>query len=545
MKNKIVSLLFVLLTVLVLSNAKVQASEAVIREEVAEVTDINDILKDIDIITVETNEKRAKAKVEEDYRTWTQDDSRWGSISLGGSEYTMKRSGCLVTSITKLIIQSELKKSSEFTPKTLVTWLNKNGGFTSGGGLYWGKPAEYVSGLTYVGDIIAKGEYQSAQYDDKFISWINEGYHLVVQVKNGGHWVAVDEAQTLANGKIYIMDSIPENVNADIALTDRYKTFNRVGAYKGGKTPEVILEAPVLQVKAESETANNANLLLTWTKSREYKEGYLIERSLTGDVEDESAWEVVKDIQNRDTLRWIDNKVESETTYYYRIRPYNENKETGPESNVVKITTRHVHEYKRTIHEKATTEKDGKFKDTCKKCGYIKYPVIYKIDSVTLKNTTFTYNGKIKKPGVIVKNRKGSEISSEYYTVTYQEGRKKVGKYKVTIKFKDKYSGKVVCYFKINPKKTTITKLTAGNKTFTASWKKVENQISGYEIHFTPIKGPSDNYKIEKVGAKKVSAKINVVRANSNYYVKIRTYKVVDGVTYRSGWSEVKTIRTK
>jgi len=52
----------------------------------------------------------------EDYRAWTQDDERWGTIQMGTSGSTVKNSGCLVTSISKLIIQSELKDSNEYTP---------------------------------------------------------------------------------------------------------------------------------------------------------------------------------------------------------------------------------------------------------------------------------------------------------------------------------------------------------------------------------------------------------------------------------------------
>ena len=202
---KKLAVLFMVLFCFVTTSSVVMASEEVYREETAEVTDIYEILDEIEVLD---EASIAALDNEEDYRTWNQGDERWGQISLGGSAYTMKRSGCLVTSITKLIIQAELKDENEFTPKTLVTWLNKNGGFTGSGNLYWAKPAEYVDGFSYAGELVKSGTYNSNEYDDQVIEWILSGYHIVLNVKDRGHWVAVDEKQTLKTGKIHIMDSL-------------------------------------------------------------------------------------------------------------------------------------------------------------------------------------------------------------------------------------------------------------------------------------------------------------------------------------------------
>lgn len=48
---------------------------------------------------IEANPKRAS----EDYRTWAQADSRWGSIRMGNSGGTIAQYGCTVSSVTKLI----------------------------------------------------------------------------------------------------------------------------------------------------------------------------------------------------------------------------------------------------------------------------------------------------------------------------------------------------------------------------------------------------------------------------------------------------------
>ena len=170
-----------------------------------------------------------------DYRQWAQGDSRWGSTRLGSSSYTMSSSGCLVTAITKMIIQAGLKDSGSFNPGTMVNWLNSNSGFDSSGNLYWAKPATY-SGMTNYGNLVSYGSYSSSGNNGQIITWINQGYHIVLNVNNGGHWIAVDEAKTLSTGKVYIMDSLLNSANADVALADRYSTFNLAHAYKGGQT---------------------------------------------------------------------------------------------------------------------------------------------------------------------------------------------------------------------------------------------------------------------------------------------------------------------
>lgn len=173
----------------------------------------------------------------EDYRGWAQSDSRWGSLPIGSSGSTVSSIGCCVTSVTKLIIQAGLRSSNDFNVGTLVRWLNNNGGFTSDGGLYWGKPGECVSGWSNYGDVLGYGSYSSSGYNDQIIAWIRKGLHMTVNVNGGSHWVAVDEAKSLATGQVYIMDSLGGAQNTDLTLASRYASFNAIHAYTGGSTP--------------------------------------------------------------------------------------------------------------------------------------------------------------------------------------------------------------------------------------------------------------------------------------------------------------------
>lgn len=200
----------------------------------------------------------------EDYRGWSQVDSRWGSIRLGSSYYTVKSSGCLVTSVTKLLIQSGLRDADDFNVKTMTKWMNRHGGFTSGGLFCWDKVSSYESKFKYCGTIMSYSYYSASSYNAKLLKWIKQGYHMVIAVKGAGHWVAVDEAKSLKTGKIYIMDSAnsKQSLNKNVKLSSRYGTFNRVVAFKGGKIAKT---TNTTSKKADSTTTKKTDTTKTQT----------------------------------------------------------------------------------------------------------------------------------------------------------------------------------------------------------------------------------------------------------------------------------------
>ena len=163
--------------------------------------------------------------------------------------------------------------------------------------------------------------------------------------------------------------------------------------------------------------------------------------------------------------------------------------------------------------------------------------------SIALSSTSYTYDGKVKKPSVTVKHG-STKIASKYYTVSYSSGRKNVGTYTVTIKFKKPYSGTVKKTFKINPKNTSISGLTAQSKAFTVKLKKYTTQTTGYQIQYSTSSNFS-NAKTVTIKNTTTSKKVTGLTGNKKYYVRIRTYKTVGKTNYYSGWSGAKTITTK
>lgn len=198
---------------------------------------------------------------------------------------------------------------------------------------------------------------------------------------------------------------------------------------------------------------------------------------------------------------------------------------------------------------KATASKDGKLvkKSVCKECGYISNSttVIPKIASVKLNTTAYTYDGKVKKPAVIVKDSKGKTVSSANYTVAYSKN-KAVGTVSAKITFKGNYSGTKTLSFKINPKGTTLSGLTAKSKGFTVKWRKQATQTTGYEIQLATDSKFTKNKKTLTVSKNGTTSKaVTKLKAKKKYYVRIRTYKTVSGKKYYSGWSKAKTATTK
>ena len=281
------------------------------------------------------------------------------------------------------------------------------------------------------------------------------------------------------------------------------------------------------------------------------------------------------------------------------------------------------HDYEKKI-TKATTTKDGKSENICTVCGYVasKVTTIYKASKISLSKTSYTYNGKVQKPSVTVKDSKGKMVSSSYYTVTYASGRKNAGTYKVTVKFKGNYSGTKTLTFKINPisvskcdislsattytyngstkkpsvtvknangtklttssytvtyasgrknvgtykvtikmkgnysgtktltfkiipPKTTIKSLTAGKKSLKVAITKKSTQVTGYQIQYSTKKSFS-SYSTKTVSSyKTTTVTLSSLSAKKTYYVRVRTYKTVNGKKYYSGWSTIKYKKTK
>ena len=175
--------------------------------------------------------------------------------------------------------------------------------------------------------------------------------------------------------------------------------------------------------------------------------------------------------------------------------------------------------------------------------------------TVDLSTSLYAWDGKVKTPGVTVKDGDVTLREGIDYDVTFAGGRKNIGKYKVTVTMKGAYSGSASKEFTIGPKKAGIKNPKAGKKQFTAKWKKQsakmvlpngkKGRITGYQVQYSTNSDFSGAKTKTVKGYSKTSVTIKKLGSKKTYYVRVRTYVKQGGKTYYSPWSGVKKVKTK
>jgi len=165
-----------------------------------------------------------------DWSNWAQCDSRWGSVTLGPSNQTICRVGCLTTSLAVLMAKSGTPLTvSNFSPATIA----RNVKYDYRGNMYWSGWESIAPNWKLVSDTgsgvngLGVGKHAKAQ---KIKSLLDQGCMLTVTVKPGeGHWVAVDY---VVGDEVYIVD--PANVNnRKLFSTYNVNNVTRAVCFKG------------------------------------------------------------------------------------------------------------------------------------------------------------------------------------------------------------------------------------------------------------------------------------------------------------------------
>ena len=167
------------------------------------------------------------------------------------------------------------------------------------------------------------------------------------------------------------------------------------------------------------------------------------------------------------------------------------------------------------------------------------------IKTVTLKTTSYTYDGKAKTPAVTVKDANGKTVASSNYTVEYSNN-KNVGMAKVIVTGKGNYTGKVTKTFKIVPKTVSLKSVTSPKtKQLKATWAK-NTTATGYQIQY------STNSKFTSGNKTKIITKnsttnttITGVTKGKTYYVRVRAYKTVGKTKVYGAYSTAKKVKIK
>lgn len=190
---------------------------------------------------------------------------------------------------------------------------------------------------------------------------------------------------------------------------------------------------------------------------------------------------------------------------------------------------------------RATPVENGKIITKCSVCANTTTRTIYHPKKIALSSTKYTYNDKVQKPSVIVKDANGKTIKSSNYTVYYSnKGSKEVGKYAVKITFKGNYSGKKTLSYTIIPMTTVVKSVkNTAKKIVNVTWKK-NITATGYQIQYV-FGSKATSKTVTKKGT--VSLKLTKLTRGKTYKIRIRAYKTVGNTTFYSAWSEYRSVK--
>ena len=196
---------------------------------------------------------------------------------------------------------------------------------------------------------------------------------------------------------------------------------------------------------------------------------------------------------------------------------------------------------------------NGKIVKQCRTCGHaMSTKTIYHPKTYKLSTKTYTYNGKVRDPGISIYDTQGTKLTKGTdYTVASPSGRKNVGKYTYKITFTGNYSGTATLTITIKPQATTLTSLTPIKGGFTVKWAKQATQTTGYQIMAAADSAFTKDvhtYTYSSTSTTSANIKKNLT-AGKKYYVRIRTFKTVtvNGKTEKiySSWSAAKSATSK
>ena len=95
------------------------------------------------------------------------------------------------------------------------------------------------------------------------------------------------------------------------------------------------------------------------------------------------------------------------------------------------------------------------------------------------------------------------------------------------------------------PKSASIKKVKAAKKAVSVQWKKIGG-VKGYQVQVATDKKFKKNKKTVTIKKQKTTkTTVKKLKAKKKYYVRIRTYKTVNGKKVYSAWSKVKSVKTK
>ncbi len=145
-----------------------------------------------------------------------------------------------------------------------------------------------------------------------------------------------------------------------------------------------------------------------------------------------------------------------------------------------KIIPKTEHEYKEKLI-KASFNEDGKFTNSCNNCGdTLSERIISAVTVCALEEESFVYDGQVKTPKVVLKDKNGNVVTSADINIISSS---ELGEYSVSVELKGDYKGKTTLYYRIVPKDVSFVKGQISGKNLTLEFTSSE-KADGYRIYY-------------------------------------------------------------
>lgn len=156
------------------------------------------------------------------FTSWKQYDNQWSNVRLGNK--TVGAIGCAMTSVAIQIMRSGSPLSiEEFNPGTFAQALTKAGGFDAAGNITWSAVERIAPNFKFVDRVNHRPSLQELN------NLVSQGYYVILNVKYGRHWIAIDSID-VANNKIYMFD--PGSPGTEVGETYGLNSIQRYVYYR-------------------------------------------------------------------------------------------------------------------------------------------------------------------------------------------------------------------------------------------------------------------------------------------------------------------------
>ena len=192
-----------------------------------------------------------------------------------------------------------------------------------------------------------------------------------------------------------------------------------------------------------------------------------------------------------------------------------------------------------------TDTSDSKKPQNSSTTNNLKKQKITKVSSAYKKSVGQSFTLKPKAKGKITYktgNKKVATVNSKGKVTVKGTGKATIT---VTAKATSTYSKSVkkITVYGV-PKKPEMKKLTAGKKKFTVQWKK-DKKADGYQVQYSTDKKFKKNVKSVNVSKKSTKATVKKLKKGKTYWVRMHSYKKINGKKYYSGWGKVKSVKVR